>query len=46
MFDYPPKTEDELELKKGQIISVINKVCVRPPAQRYWVRSLMCSAYL
>ncbi|CAL8248236.1 unnamed protein product [Lota lota] len=25
MFDYTPKTEDELELKKGNIVSIINK---------------------
>ncbi|XP_059909219.1 SH3 domain-containing protein 21 [Gadus macrocephalus] len=25
MFDYAPKTEDELELKKGNIVSIINK---------------------
>ncbi|KAJ3597967.1 hypothetical protein NHX12_001482 [Muraenolepis orangiensis] len=25
MFDYNPKTEDELELKKGNIVSLINK---------------------
>ena len=35
MFDYAPKTEDELELKKGNIVSIINKVCVGLTALRY-----------
>lgn len=26
MFDYKAKTEDELELKKGDVVKILNKV--------------------